>query len=208
MNPDKLRTALATGTVTEETIDEKCRHIVQTLIAFGFFDREQRDWSIPEKNPVSSETALAVAREAVVLLKNDGDMLPFSRKIRNVVVMGPNATNIPTGGGSGFVMPFETVSVAEGIRNADKRIRMKVLAPELSVDLTARGCFFTPDGKPGLRGEFFANPKLEGNARCHCNRLFLAECSDGGCACYAVLGTLDGNVHSVGYGAGSLSDQR
>ena len=66
MNPDKLRTALATGTVTEETIDEKCRHIVQTLIAFGFFDREQRDWSIPEKNPVSSETALAVAREAVV----------------------------------------------------------------------------------------------------------------------------------------------
>ena len=164
MNPDKLRTALATGTVTEETIDEKCRHIVQTLIAFGFFDREQRDWSIPEKNPVSSETALAVAREAVVLLKNDGDMLPFSRKIRNVVVMGPNATNIPTGGGSGFVMPFETVSVAEGIRNADKRIRMKVLAPELSVDLTARGCFFTPDGKPGLRGEFFANPKLEGNA--------------------------------------------
>ncbi len=91
-------------------------------------------------------------------------MLPFSRKIRNVVVMGPNATNIPTGGGSGFVMPFETVSVAEGIRNADKRIRMKVLAPELSVDLTARGCFFTPDGKPGLRGEFFANPKLEGNA--------------------------------------------
>ena len=164
MNPDKLRTALATGTVTEETIDEKCRHIVQTLIAFGFFDREQRDWSIPEKNPVSSETALAVAREAVVLLKNDGDMLPFSRKIRNVVVMGPNATNIPTGGGSAFVMPFETVSVAEGIRNADKRIRMKVLAPELSVDLTARGCFFTPDGKPGLRGEFFANPKLEGNA--------------------------------------------
>ena len=164
MNPDKLRVALATGTVTEETIDEKCRHIVQTLIAFGFFDREQRDWSIPEKNPVSSETALAVAREAVVLLKNDGDMLPFSRKIRNVVVMGPNATNIPTGGGSGFVMPFETVSVAEGIRNADKRIRMKVLAPELSVDLTARGCFFTPDGKPGLRGEFFANPKLEGNA--------------------------------------------
>ena len=164
MNPDKLRTALATGTVTEETIDEKCRHIVQTLIAFGFFDREQRDWSIPEKNPVSSETALAVAREAVVLLKNDGDMLPFSRKIRNVVVMGPNATNIPTGGGSGFVMPFETVSVAEGIRNADKRIRMKVLAPELSVDLTAWGCFFTPDGKPGLRGEFFANPKLEGNA--------------------------------------------
>lgn len=55
-DPDKLRVALATGTVTEETIDEKCRHIVQTLIAFGFFDREQRDWSIPEKNPVSSET--------------------------------------------------------------------------------------------------------------------------------------------------------
>ncbi len=164
LNPEKLRQALATGTVTEETIDEKCRHILQTLIAFGFLDREQQDRSIPERDPVSSETALAVAREAVVLLKNDDDMLPLSRKIRDVVVMGPNATNIPTGGGSGFVMPIETVSVAEGIRDADKRLRTKILTPELTADLTGRGCFFTPDGKPGLRGEFFANPRLEGVA--------------------------------------------
>lgn len=120
MNPDKLPCdAEEPGTEPEETIDEKCAVIsVQTLIAFGFFSRAA-GLVDSRKSRLFGDGAPRLAREAVVLLKNDGDMLPFSRKIRNVVVMGPNATNIPTGGGSGFVMPFETVSVAEGIRNAD-----------------------------------------------------------------------------------------
>lgn len=163
MNPEKLRQALSAGTVTEKTIDEKCRHILQSLIAFGFLDRWQQDGSIPENDPASVKTALNVAREAVVLLKNDNGMLPLSRKVRNVVVMGPYATIIPTGGGSGFVLPFETVSVAEGIRQIGGRRHMKLLTSEPTSDLTTGG-FLSPDGKPGLRGEYFANPKLEGKA--------------------------------------------
>ena len=61
-NPENLKRLLASGVVTEETIDEKCRHILQTLIAFGFLDREQKDASIPERNPESDATALEVAR--------------------------------------------------------------------------------------------------------------------------------------------------
>ena len=76
MNPENLEKLLATGVVTEETIDGKCRHILQTLIAFGFLDREQKDPSIPERDPESDATALEVARNSMVLLKNDG-LLPF-----------------------------------------------------------------------------------------------------------------------------------
>ena len=115
MNPQILGKAIETGTVTEKTIDEKCQHILQTLIEFGFLDREQKDASIPEDNPESDLTALNVAREAVVLLENEDNFLPFSKKVKKVMVTGPNSGNIPTGGGSGFVEPFHTISVTEGV---------------------------------------------------------------------------------------------
>ncbi len=115
MNPDVLKKAIETGIVTEKTIDEKCQHILQTLIEFGFLDNEQKDASLPEQNPDCDLTALNVAREAVVLLENEDSFLPFSRKIRKVTVLGPNSGNIPTGGGSGYVYPFTTVSVTEGV---------------------------------------------------------------------------------------------
>ena len=106
MNAENLRPALENGLVTEATVDEKCRHILQTLIAFGFLDREQTDAKIKERNPFSDQVALEVARGGIVLLKNEGGMLPFSSKVRDVVVMGPNAGRVPTGGGAGFVHPF------------------------------------------------------------------------------------------------------
>ena len=115
MNPDVLKKAIETGIVTEKTIAEKCRHILQTLIEFGFLDNEQKDASLPEQNPDCDLTALNVAREAVVLLENEDNFLPFSKKIRKVTVLGPNSGNIPTGGGSGYVYPFTTVSVTEGV---------------------------------------------------------------------------------------------
>lgn len=76
MNRGNLLKAIETGLVREETIDLKVQHILQTLIAFGFFDRGQLDASIPEQDAVSREAALQLAREGIVLLKNDNDLLP------------------------------------------------------------------------------------------------------------------------------------
>ncbi len=160
-NPGNLRRALAAGTVTEGAIDEKCCHILQTLSAFGFLDREQQDASIPERDPESAAVALDVARQSAVLLKNDG-LLPLDRKVRNVVVMGPNAGIVPKGGGSGEVSPFEAVSVGEGMSQADKRIRTRLLYAQLQGGIAASGLFHAPTGLPGLRGEYFANRNFEG----------------------------------------------
>ena len=144
MNAENLRPALENGLVTEATVDEKCRHILQTLIAFGFLDREQTDAKIKERNPFSDQVALEVARGGIVLLKNEGGMLPFSSKVRDVVVMGPNAGRVPTGGGAGFVHPFSTVSVGEGMRAVGKRLRTTVLDPALSAIWPRRDSFFHP----------------------------------------------------------------
>lgn len=116
MNAECLKAAIANGIVREEEIDLKCVHILQTLIAFGFLDREQKDESIPLYNPKSVETALEVAREAHVLLKNDGNILPLSGKTRKIAVLGPNADVVEAGGGSGFARPSSSVSPLEGFR--------------------------------------------------------------------------------------------
>ena len=53
MNARNLRPLIESGVVSERTIDLKCQHILQTLIAFGFLDRQQLDPAIPECNPFS-----------------------------------------------------------------------------------------------------------------------------------------------------------
>lgn len=110
---DKIRAAIEAGTVDERVIDEKVKHILQTVIAFGIFDRKQKEEDIPLDNPSSHETALALAREGIVMLKNDGGVLPLRGSI---ALVGPNATVITTGGGSGNVVPFSSTPVSEALK--------------------------------------------------------------------------------------------
>ncbi len=156
-NPEAVKRLIATGVVDERTIDEKCRHILQTLIAFGFLDREQRDAEIPERDPESEKVALEVAREAVVLLKNDG-LLPLTRKTRNVVVVGPNANKLVMGGGSGTGNPIHYTTIAKELQKT-KTLNVTSLTPEGRTELTD---FYTHDGTEGLRGQYFPNRNFEG----------------------------------------------
>src|SRR5574344_686892 len=110
---DKLKQAIDYGTVNESVIDLKVQHILQTLIAFGMFDRQQKDSSIELNDSLSRQTALNVAREGIVLLKNNKKILPLKGR---TAVMGVNADAITTGGGSGFVTPFQSVSLCEGLK--------------------------------------------------------------------------------------------
>jgi beta-glucosidase len=165
MNRATLMEAIRKGSVAEKTIDEKVRHILETAIRFGFFDREQTDASIPLDNPQAHEVALEAARGSIVLLKNDGILpLELSRHKR-IAVIGPNGDPAAyTGGGSGQVVPFHAVSPLEGIRalaggKAEVVFRPGVQRLEAAFASTV---FSTADGQPGLRGEFFNNVELKG----------------------------------------------
>lgn len=114
MSPEVMKKALENGLVEQKTIDLKVLHILQTLIAFGFTDRPQKDSTIVLDNPSSNATALQLAREGVVLLKNEGNILPLKKG--TVVVMGENARLAAQGGGSGYVHPYHTVSLLQGMQ--------------------------------------------------------------------------------------------
>lgn len=129
MTPEVLTELLRNGMVDEEALDRKCRHIIRTILDFEFDKRPQLDASIPENNPYSDSVALEVSRSAVVLLKNEGGFLPLRKG--NFVVCGPNAEKIVTGGGSGFVTPLVSSSVADGMTSIDRKVKTKVISQKV-----------------------------------------------------------------------------
>jgi beta-glucosidase len=120
VTPDSVKTALASGKLTQERIDDAVRRQLRMSVSMGFPEREQKRNDLPLDSAENSALALQVATKSIVLLKNEGPLLPLDRgKSKRIVVYGPNAQDTPTvGGGSGGVDPFRKVSFLEGIRQA------------------------------------------------------------------------------------------
>jgi beta-glucosidase len=128
MNAQTLLPAIREGKVTVATIDDKVRRILRVAVEFGFLNHEQQDLSIPLYNPQSEQVALESSVESMVLLKNQGPLLPLDlSRVHTIAVIGPNAyPAVVTAGGSGNVDPFAPVSFLVGLTNA-AGARAKVL---------------------------------------------------------------------------------
>ncbi|HLJ89590.1 MAG TPA: glycoside hydrolase family 3 C-terminal domain-containing protein [Candidatus Angelobacter sp.] len=169
MNRRSLLPAIRDGRVSMATIDDKVRRILREAVRFGWLDRDQTDSSIPRYNQRGREAALQSARESMVLLKNEGGLLPLKKDgVKSIAVIGPDAyPAVPIGGGSARVEPFSAVSFLEGISNAfggATNTYYNSGIPSLSEMAEATG-FSTnaQNGKPGLRAEYFSNPELQGS---------------------------------------------
>ena len=159
MNYKHLAQAIENGVVDIRTIDTKVQHILQTLIAFGFFDRSQKDESIGERNPFSDNASLELARNGVVMLKNDG-ILPL--KSGKVAITGIHSKTVPTGGGSGFVHPFETCSASEGLSQVESY--KTILTDDIFTHSLTKH-FYTSSNleTPGLKAEYFNTKDCSGD---------------------------------------------
>ena len=140
-------------------IDEKVQHIIQTLLAFNMYDTPQQDKSIALDNANSKKAALAMAREGLVLLKNKDDILPLKGP---VAVMGPNANIVPTGGGSGFVEPYSTITTWEGLKGIYGK-NATFISEDERFDNEADH-FYTDATltRKGFTATYYNNEKLEG----------------------------------------------
>jgi beta-glucosidase len=152
--------------LTVATIDDKVRRILREVVSFGFLDRQQLDPTIPLDDPFSETTALNEAREGIVLLKNEGHLLPLSEQVHSIAVVGPFAQGSPpTGFGSSYVTPISFVSVLDGIQNE--------VSPGTTVDLISTNTldpgnatweFVNSNGElqQGLQAEYFTSNDLSG----------------------------------------------
>ena len=168
MNQAKLAPALQAGTVKEGTINEKVRNLLNVAMSYGWLDRDQRDPSIALLDAHNQAAALDSAREAIVLLKNTGNLLPLDRaKTKTVLLVGPNVyPGVAVGGGSAAVVPFSMVSGLQGITQAAGGGTTVLYDAGLQplTNLAHQTKFMTAatNGEPGVTVESYSNGNLEG----------------------------------------------
>jgi beta-glucosidase len=111
----ELLKAVKSGQVPVSVIDEKLVRRFAKMIEFGDFGPQPK----PSPIPVLEHGAVArqIAAEGMVLLKNDGGLLPLDpAPLRNVLVVGPYAVRPNTGGGgSSHVIPLYTITPYDGL---------------------------------------------------------------------------------------------
>ena len=172
-----LSEAVEKGLITEEEIDVSVRRLMTARIRLGMFDPPEMVpyAQIPfSRNdaPEHDRLALTVARESMVLLKNEGGILPLDERVGRIAVIGPYADNLDVLQGNYNGIPSHPVTVLEGVRNrAGEGVTVTyaqgVVPPEslLRPEAIPSRCL-SPGEDPDERGlvaEYFNNPDLQGD---------------------------------------------
>jgi beta-glucosidase len=134
-----LRELVKEGKVSMKTLDDRVRDVLRVKFTVGLFDAPYvKDADATEKLVNSAEhqkVALEAARESIVLLKNDQNILPLGKNISSIAVIGPNADNK-----SNMTYRYGVSRVNDGITALDG-IKNK-LGAKVTVNY-AKGCELT-----------------------------------------------------------------
>ena len=165
-----LTEALEKGRITEAQLDVSLRRILRGWFRLGMLDPADRvPWSdLPYSvvdSPEHRAQALNVARKSMTLLKNEGNVLPLSKRIKRIAVIGPNAADsiMQWGNYNGF--PSSTVTILDGLR---AKLPQAEITYERGRDLvvpwvrTSLHEHYGADGKRGMKVEFFNNNAWQG----------------------------------------------
>ena len=119
-----LAEGLKKGLITEGELDKHLRYTLRGRFELGMFDpAASLPWSTIPSSTISCEKnndlATQAARESMVLLENKG-VLPLSKRIKTIAVVGPNAEDVELLNGNYGGTPTDNHkhSLLEGIRNA------------------------------------------------------------------------------------------
>ena len=120
-----LAEGLKKGLITEEELDKHLRYTLRGRFELGMFDpAESLPWAkIPAStisNEKNNDLATQAARESMVLLENKDNVLPLSKSIKTIAIVGPNADDIEllNGNYGGTPTKEHQHSLLEGIKAA------------------------------------------------------------------------------------------
>ena len=165
-----LEEGLKKGLIKESDLDQHLRKTLLGRFELGMFDPADRlPWAKLGPDVISSEKnndlAVEAARESMVLLENKGGVLPLSKNIKTIAVIGPNADDAAmlNGNYGGTPTKAHTHSLLEGIRQAVPGAKMFYQkACELNDEYaTIHHLQDFNDGK-GVFVEFWNNKELKG----------------------------------------------
>jgi len=163
------------GRITEAEIDRSLGRLFVARVRLGMFDPPERvPWSkIPiSENDSSAHRELArdAAREAIVLLKNEGGILPLRGRVGKIAVIGPAADDPVALLGNYNGISSRQVTPLEGLERqfpaAEVRYALGATYTAATPALVPSTFLVPPEGKePGVLVEYFDNPDLQGEPR-------------------------------------------
>ncbi|MCR4621983.1 MAG: glycoside hydrolase family 3 C-terminal domain-containing protein [Clostridiales bacterium] len=197
-----IKEMVESGRLDRAVVEQACRRVLRVKFLLGLFDRPYVDTALSEKrvhSPEHRSLSRSIARESIVLLKNEDHLLPLSRDIKTIAVLGPGANRPMLGD---YVDPAQTGdTLLEGIR---------ALVSEDTEILYDEGCNFLGDaaipfprkvlfdenGAPGLTGRYYNGREFAGvpvmtrtDPRIDFNWIYSKPCSEVDAYCFSVRWT-------------------
>ncbi|HEY0677504.1 MAG TPA: glycoside hydrolase family 3 N-terminal domain-containing protein, partial [Chitinophagaceae bacterium] len=166
--------AVKRGLIKESVLDESLKRLFKIRFRLGMFDPPsmvkyaQTPFTVLESEK-HKEHALKMAQQSIVLLRNEKNTLPLSKKIRKIAVIGPNADNKISVLGNYNGIPSRIVTILDGIK--EKLGKDGVVIYEKAINFTNDTLLSYTDmsekynweGKQGFKAEYYSNRELKGD---------------------------------------------
>lgn len=199
--------AVKDGKIPESQIDVSVKRLYMIRFRLGMFDPvaivkyAQTPGSVLESDDHKAH-ALKMARQSMVLLKNENNSLPLNKKLKKIVVLGPNADNSIAILGNYNGIPSQLTTVLQGIK--DKVGNDTEVIYEQAINFTNDTLMaytnvksqYSFEGKPGFKAEYFNNKDLSGQPEATRTETELNNAWQEG---EAVIGSIRGNNFSARY---------
>ncbi|HMS67829.1 MAG: glycoside hydrolase family 3 C-terminal domain-containing protein [Saprospiraceae bacterium] len=165
--------AVKKGNITEAQLDVSLKRLFEIRYKLGMFDpvsmvkyAQTSDQILESK--AHKDHALKMARQSMVLLKNENNTLPLSKNIKKIAVIGPNADNNIAILGNYNGIPSQRITVLDGIKNKlgkdveviyEKAINFTDDTLLTYIPITDH---YDVDNMKGVKAEYFNNDSLAG----------------------------------------------
>lgn len=168
-----LEKAVRTGLIAEAQIDVSLKRLFTIRFRLGMFDppsivKYAQTPALVLESATHRAHALKMARQSIVLLKNENNTLPLNKSIKKIAVLGPNADNRISVLGNYNGIPSQIVTVLKGIKEKlgtaaevfyEKAINFTNDTLLVYEDVSSQNAW---EGRQGFRVEYFNNKELKG----------------------------------------------
>jgi beta-glucosidase len=143
-----LKNLVERGRIPIEKIDEAVRYVLKMKFKLGLFENPYVDLKFFEENGLKESfkdsIALQLAKESIVLLKNENNLLPLNKNIKSIALIGPLADNQedPLASWAAFGKEENVVTVLQGLKN--------ILGGETEINYS-KGCKINDDDTSGYK---------------------------------------------------------
>lgn len=184
--------AVKRGDIKESDIDVSVKRLLKGRFELGDFDPDSLvSWTSIPMSVVSSKNhrdlAREMGREQMVLLKNNG-ILPLSPEAKNIMVMGPNATDSTMMWGIYYGQPGHTVTILEGL-NARTGRQLPYNRACAITQMTYRESVFQnitdSKGRQGMEAAYWNNTTMTGEPAATTNYTSTIQLDNGGNTVFA-----------------------